>query len=151
VSRQGRCLRRWAATALLLVVALTWLPQAHAAGGGSLTRQYPLGTQTLCCQAGSGHSGTGSTTKGSSTPRTTSATRPTRGHGGVSILLVVAIVVIAFAPAVFILRAGFSARRRALRHDPHPEPDGTSSPELEPAPDDGAPPGVSRETTAPPS
>jgi hypothetical protein len=139
VSRPNRALRRCAATALVLVSALTWIPLAGASGGGSLTRQYPLGSQTLCCHVGSRHS-----SSSSSSTATTITTRPSRGHGGVSILLVVVIGVIAFAPAAFIFRAGLSPR--GLRRGSRPEPV-----VLAPLPDEGALPGVSRKAVAGPA
>jgi hypothetical protein len=132
MSRLDQALRRCAATSLLLVVIFVWVPLAHAHGNGALTKQYPLGTQTLCCKAGSGQSNSSAAKKkvAAGHPRTPSAVRPTRTDGAVSILLVLVIAVIAFAPVAFILRAGLSSRRgRRTRRDPDPDPDPNPEPD----------------------
>ena len=129
---------RRAATSLVLVVMLIWVPLAHAHGNGALTKQYPLGSQTLCCKARSGQTKSDSTKQKTraSTPQSPSAGSTKRGHGGVSILLVVAIAVIAFAPAALILRAGLSLGR-GTRPNPEPDPEPTAerNPELDSKPE----------------
>jgi hypothetical protein len=120
-----------AAIALLLILSLTLLPAASATerpssrnAAGALTKQYPLGTQTLSRNAASGttttgpQTGTSSATTGKQTgllpPNTSSPTTPssvsttaaprphhqtdstrhTQGHGELIIVLIAALVVV---------------------------------------------------------
>ena len=132
-----RASRRCAATSLVLVLMLIWVPLARAHGNGALTKQYPLGSQTLCCKGGSGQAKSDSTTKktGASTPRSPSAGSTKRGNGGISILLVVVIAVIAVTPVPFIFRAELSSLGRGTPPEPEPDLEPGAEPAAEPEPD----------------
>ncbi len=135
MSRCDLALRRYAAAAALalLVLGIVSASSARAVGNGSapnsLTKQYPLGTQTLCCSAGSGSTGPPATTStarrsppsattGAATapaPRRTAS--PARGHGGVPILLVAVIagLLVVLAVVAFGFRNVLSSRRPRLQ------------------------------------